>query len=153
MLVSWLGHWALRANMNRVLAQMHQYVCFISRRQKVASTAQNKSPACCAGMPDCKNARAAQLLLQTSKMRVWYWRLFTHVSLGSLWPSWPLTPRPQLNTSPASVTANVWRHPHDSSFTGDVPKPSTRTGALLSAFEPIPSCPNCRSYRASQRHP
>lgn len=68
----------------------------------------------------------------------------THVSLASSWPSCPLTPRPQLKTSPASVTANVCRQPHDSSLTGDVPKLTTGTGTLVSAFEPIPSCPNCR---------
>lgn len=37
----------------------------------------------------------------------------------------------------------VWRHPQDSSRTGASPRPRTCTGLLLSAVDPMPSCPNC----------
>ena len=71
-----------------------------------------------------------------------------HRSRCSLWPSWPLTPRPQEKTSPLARPSSVWRQPHASIATSPPSRPPTRLGSGLSAVSPVPSCPNCARSRA-----
>ena len=71
-----------------------------------------------------------------------------HRSRCSLWPSWPLTPRPQEKTSPLARPSSVWRQPHASIAISPPSRPPTRLGSGLSAVSPVPSCPNCARSRA-----